>query len=279
MAEEAKEIMYQVHDVPLRDIRDPDKSGLNVRMTDRNVGVEELAKNIKKHGLLQPIVLRGNFGDPPYDLIAGHRRLAAHRLMPEQKTIKAWFKPADYDDFKAKVDSLIENMQRVELNHADTAEAITMMYKRYGNNVRRVAADIGISEATVRDYLKIDEFASPKAKRLLRQGSVTKEDIKRVIKAAQGNMTKADKLLDQLPSMTTYDKDRMAKYGGRHREASADEIIRKALEPRHVPTIILELEPDVDKALNKAARELDMDRAAVAAEAVAQWLKGKGFLA
>lgn len=109
-------------------------------------------------------------------------------------------------------------------------------------------------------------------------GTVKKEDIKRVIKAAQGNMTKADRLLDYLPTMTRYDKDRMAKYGEKHPRANDDKIISEATKPRYEPTVMLSLAPEVEKALEKAATELDMDKTSVAEEAICDWLKEKGFL-
>jgi len=149
-----------IREVPVRDIRDPARTGLNVRQTDRDVDVEDLAKSIKKHGQLQPILLRGELGKPPYDLIAGHRRLSAHKHL-SKTAILARFKPSNYDDFKARIDSLVENMQRVNLNHADAAEAITAMYNKYEKDEKKVADDLGLSLRTVRDYIKIEEQASP----------------------------------------------------------------------------------------------------------------------
>ena len=265
-----------IYKVLIENISDPPKTGLNVRQTDRDVDVEDLAKSIEEHGLLQPITLRGKFGEPPYALIAGHRRLAAHRRLGKS-TIKATFKPANYSDFKAKVDSLVENLQRVKLNHADAAEAITIVYNHHGRKVKRVAKELGVSEGCVREYLKIEELASPKAKTLLRKGIVKKEDIKRVIKAAQGNMKTADELLDYLPTMTTYDKERMVAFGSK-KKAPAKEIASEAQKPRLGNELILELPPEVDKALEQAAEKLDMDKRGVAAEAVRDWLTEKGFL-
>jgi ParB family chromosome partitioning protein len=266
-----------IYDVPTKDINDIQKSGLNVRHRDVDVEIEGLAKSIEKHGLLQPIVLRGKYGSPPYDLIVGQRRLLAHKLLAK-RSIRSRFKPSTYGDFKAKVESLIENMQRVKLNHADAAEAMTTMYNHYNKSVRKVAEELGISEVTVRDYLRIDQFASPKAKRLLRLGKVKKEDIKRVIRAAQGNMRKADELLDYLPNMSTYDKDRMAEYGEEHPHAVTKEIVTEARKPRLETTVILQLAPEIDEALEAAAGQLDMDKASVAAAALCDWLKEKGFL-
>ena len=46
----------QIHEIRLKDI---EVSELNVRHTDKNVDIDDLAASIKVHGLLQPVVLRG----------------------------------------------------------------------------------------------------------------------------------------------------------------------------------------------------------------------------
>jgi ParB/RepB/Spo0J family partition protein len=269
----------KIYEVSLKHIRDVARTGLNVRRTDRDSGVEDLAKSIRKHKLLQPIILRGEFGQPPYDLIAGHRRLAAHNLIPQKTTIKATFKPPDYDDFKAKVESLVENMQRVELNHADTAEAITAMYNKYNKNDKKVADDLGLPLRTVRDYIKIEEQASPYAKKLLRERKVKKADVKRAIDAAQGNLKKADRLLDQLPALYGHEKKRVVDYGKEHSRASVDQIISEAKKGRVLKTVVLSIEPKIDNALKKAEKNLYMNREEIASKALENWLIENGYLA
>jgi ParB/RepB/Spo0J family partition protein len=266
-----------IREVPVKDIRDPARTGLNVRQTDRDVGVENLAASIKKHKLIQPIVLRGEFGEPPYELIAGHRRLAAHKLL-RRDLIKARFKPHTYDDFKARVESLVENIQRVELNHADTAEAVTSMYKKYGRNERKVAEDLGLPLRTVRDYIKIEEMASDHAKDLLRKRKVEKADVKRAIDAAQGNLEKADRLLDAMPDLYGHERKRVVDYGREHPKASSEEIIKEAKKGRILKTIVLSIEPKVDNALEKAEHSLFMNREEIAGKALEEWLIEKGFL-
>ena len=262
----------------LNNIIDRPKTGLNVRQTDRDADVEALAKSIKKHGQLQPILLRGEIGKPPYELIAGHRRLAAHRLLG-MPTILARFKPANYDDFKAMVESLIENVQRVDLNHADIAEAITTMYKKYGKDERKVSEDLSLPIRTIRDYIKIEEQASPYAKRLLKAGKATKADVKRAIDAAQGNLTKADRLLEKMPDLYGHEKKRVVNYGKEHPKASENEIIEDAKKGRFLSTVVLSIEPKIDNALSKAERKLYMDREEIANKALEEWLVDNGFLA
>ena len=83
--------VQSVYDIPLRDI---ELQGANVR-SDLNTpnsleGLNELAESIRLHGFMQPIVLRGTWGNPPYDVIVGQRRFLAHQML-EVATIKATF--------------------------------------------------------------------------------------------------------------------------------------------------------------------------------------------
>jgi len=263
----------EIYEVPLKHIK---VGELNVRHTESEIGIEDLMESIEEHGLLQPIVLRGEYGKPPYDLIVGQRRFIAHKKL-DKKTIRATFRTG-LDDTQAKILSLTENMHRVELNHADMAEAITELYKEYKNDIQKVARLLCRSPQTIRDYIEIEEQATPKAKEMLRQNSISKKDLKRVIIAAQGDSEKADRLIDEINKLTKYEKDRAVDYGKTHQEASADEIINESMKPKREPTVILNLTMEVDEALKKAENELSMDRESIASKALSEWLKNNGFL-
>ena len=203
----------RIFDVPLIDI---EISDYNVRQTGTNVDIDHLAKSIKRDGLLQPVVLMGQYGNPPYKLIIGQRRYLAHREL-NAATIRAIFVAKKTKD-NAMTLSLIENLHRVELNHADKAKAITHLYKRLGKNIAKVANKLKLSKTTIRDYIKIEAWASPKAKKMLQQKRISKEDIKKVLRIAGDNIKKADALLDEMlkTKMTDYDKKRMVSYALEH---------------------------------------------------------------
>lgn len=263
----------RIYHISLKDIK---LSALNVRLTDRNRGIEELADSIRKHGLLQPIVLKGLFGNPPYEVVVGQRRFNAFKRLKE-KEIPSVFSDATTDlDFKTL--SLAENMHRLELNYADKAEAITSLYLEYGKNANRVARELGLSYPTVAEYIKIEEQATEKAKSMLRKRSITKADVKRAINAAQGDKKKMDRLLDAMPKLTKYEKDRAVSYGRKERTASAKDIIKEAKTPTLNPTVILTLSQQTDTALDKAEKKMLMDRGAIASLALEKWLKDNGFL-
>ena len=80
--------------------------------------LQELSDSVKKHGLLQPIVVIEK--ENGYLLIAGERRLRAHKLA-KISTIKAIIADAHIDEFRMRELALIENIQRENLNAIELA--------------------------------------------------------------------------------------------------------------------------------------------------------------
>src|SRR5206468_1517450 len=146
-------------------------------------------ENIRINGQLQPIVLRGNEGNPPYDVIVGKRRFLAHEIL-KATTIKATFS-GEVDDMNALLLSLSENLCRQEMNFEDTSNAITTLYKYYGNNEYSVQKHTGFSIRMIRSYVRIDAHATEKIKSLIRDNKISMADAKRALDAAQGDHLKA----------------------------------------------------------------------------------------
>ena len=82
--------------------------------------LQELSKSVKEHGLLQPIVVIEK--EDGYLLIAGERRLRAHKLA-KLTTIKAIIADVDIDEVRLRELSLIENIQREDLNAIELANS------------------------------------------------------------------------------------------------------------------------------------------------------------
>lgn len=264
----------KIYEIPLSEIN---ISNFNVRDNSNATNrIDELAESIKLQGLMQPIVLRGEFGNPPYDLIVGQRRYLAH-IKNGKKIIKAVFS-GKLDDTNAIIYSLVENMQRVELNHADTAEAVTKLYKRYNKDETKVKKVTGLSLRTIRDYIDIEELASTKAKKYLREKKISKADLKRIIRIAQGHLKKADELLDEIVKLTNYEKNRAVEYGINNPKSSSKDIINEAKKPRPEEIIVINLSQDNTKALRKAMDSLSMDKESLALTILVEWLKNNGYV-
>jgi len=90
--------------------------------------LEELANSIKENGLIQPISVN-KIANDNYEVVAGHRRLAACKLL-KYKTIKAivlseMTKNDSGYDLKMASLALVENLQRKDLNVIETAISIS----------------------------------------------------------------------------------------------------------------------------------------------------------
>ena len=103
----------QIYDIRLDDI---EISADNVRESRPGTDLEELASSIKLHGLLQPVVLKGVYGSPKYELIGGQRRYLAHQKLGRTK-IRAVFAGSNLSKTDVIIRSLVENLQRVELEY------------------------------------------------------------------------------------------------------------------------------------------------------------------
>jgi ParB family transcriptional regulator, chromosome partitioning protein len=111
----------------------------------RALDVDELVASIRAYGLLQPVVLR-RVG-ARYELVAGHRRLAALVRLAEQEPgdsrwgeVEAVVRQASADE--AYLLTLTENLQRADLSPKEEAAALEVLVRQEGWSVRRVAEAI-----------------------------------------------------------------------------------------------------------------------------------------
>lgn len=113
--------------------------------------LKELAASIKVHGIVQPIVLNEQ-NDGTYLIIAGERRYRAAKLCG-LKTVPAIIK--NYTDKQIKEISIIENLQREDLNPIEAARAIKELMEEYGLTQDTVSERIGKSRSNVANTLRL----------------------------------------------------------------------------------------------------------------------------
>lgn len=112
--------------------------------------INELADSIESEGLLQPIVVRQK-GDR-YELIAGERRLRACRVL-DLKVVPARLVKAS--DASSAVISLIENLQRENLNPIDEAMGYASLMKDFDLTQEEVSERVGKARASVANALRL----------------------------------------------------------------------------------------------------------------------------
>jgi ParB-like chromosome segregation protein Spo0J len=217
-------------------------------------------------------------GHPPYELIGGQRRFLAHRQVLKAKTIRAVF-VGDISKTESVIRSLVENLQRVELEYGDTADAVTYLYKKFGNDERKVQEQTGLSIRKVREFIEIEARATPHMKQLLKTKQVSVADVKRAIRAAQDNLRKADELLDLIVEYqpTSHQKRRLVSFGEQNKLASAGKILKEATKPTVEQNLIITLPDEVIAALKKATKSLSIEADELAAQVLTEWLRAQGF--
>ena len=131
-----------------------DKIAANPNQPRKNFdeqALKELAESIKKHGVIMPIVVNDN-GDGTYMIIAGERRFRASKLAG-QKTIPVVIRK--YDEREVKEISLIENLQREDLNPIEAAMAMKQLMNDYKLTQDELAERIGKSRPAIANTLRL----------------------------------------------------------------------------------------------------------------------------
>ena len=113
--------------------------------------LEELASSIKTQGVMQPIVIRP-ISSEKYEIIAGERRWRASQIAGLE-TIPAIIKPVG--DEAAIAMSLIENIQRENLNPIEEAMALKRLQDEFELTQQEVANAVGKSRAAVTNLMRL----------------------------------------------------------------------------------------------------------------------------
>jgi len=112
--------------------------------------LEELARSIQESGVLQPIIVRSNGAG--YEIVAGERRARAARMAGLSQV------PAivrNYDDEQVLVLSLVENVQRHDLNPIDKARAYRKLSTRLNATQEEIAKRLGLDRSSVANLIRL----------------------------------------------------------------------------------------------------------------------------
>ena len=130
--------------------------------------LNELASSIKVHGIVQPIVVN-DLGDGAYMIIAGERRWRAANICGLKKV------PAvvrNYTEKQVKEISIIENLQREDLNPIEAAKAIKELMDEYGLTQDAVSDRIGKSRSSVANTLRLLSLY-PDVMKMVEEGKIS----------------------------------------------------------------------------------------------------------
>ena len=127
-----------------------DRNPFQPRVDFDQAEMEELASSVKRHGMIQPIVLRRK--GERFEIVAGERRYRAAKLA-------GWTKvPAcllDVDDQTTAELALTENIQRKDLNAIEKAAAFRNYLDQYGGTHDELAKRLDLDRSTVSNLLRL----------------------------------------------------------------------------------------------------------------------------
>jgi ParB family chromosome partitioning protein len=115
------------------------------------LALEELADSIRVQGVLQPVTVRPG-KDGRYFLITGERRMRASTIAGKT-TIPAIVRAVS--EQQAAEMTVIENLQRRDLNCIDLARAYIMLSQEFGMTQEQIGQRVGIARETVSNYMRL----------------------------------------------------------------------------------------------------------------------------
>ena len=137
--------------------------------------LEELAQSIKEYGLIQPIVVTQKEGY--YSIIAGERRWRAAKIAG-LKEIPAIIRE-DNEKINSEI-SLIENMQREDLNPVEKAMGIKTLIDSYGMSQEEVAKKLGKGRSTIANWVRVLNL-EPRVLEMAKEGKITEGHCKALL--------------------------------------------------------------------------------------------------
>ena len=133
------------------------------------VKIDELAESIKKHGILNPIIVR-EMGLEKYEIIAGERRFRAAQAAGLETVPAIMRQPQEQEVLEM---ALIENLQREDLNPVEEAKGYDRLKREFGLTQEEVSEATGKARSTVANSLRLLSLTEAVLK-LLQQGKIEK---------------------------------------------------------------------------------------------------------
>lgn len=158
--EGAQKILY----LPINDVR---PNPLQPRKFFDESALNDLAASISKHGIIQPLVVKKQ--GSKYEIVAGERRYRA-AILAGLTELPAVVR--EFTEQSSREVSLIENLQREDLNAIEAAEALKELMESYKLTQEELAKRIGKARPSIANTLRL-LFLNEKVQNLVRQGKLS----------------------------------------------------------------------------------------------------------
>lgn len=149
-------LIPEIEDTPLADTAEIETAGITLnpfqpRKHFDQEKLDELARSIEEHGILQPLIVRP--AEKGYELVAGERRLRAAKIAGLDRI------PVIIRQFSAREMmeiALIENLQREDLNPLEEAEAYQRLMDEFSYTQEQMAERVGKSRSAVANVIRLN---------------------------------------------------------------------------------------------------------------------------
>jgi ParB family chromosome partitioning protein len=270
----------------------------NVR---KSVGdLTELKLSIQEKGILEPLLVRPLKNR--FEIVVGSRRYEAAKSLGLKK-VPVIIKPMS--DTEALSLSLVENVQRTDLELEEEAEAVLKLMKldpkRFANS-KAVAKVIGRSENSIRELLDAYELTfklrakgmdiraarAPSDEQRKRAEAIPlkhTELVARALKTAEVRRLptrefdrKVPEIVRAIAPLPEQDARKVVDRFKMFPEKTVEAIKEEALAKQTGISVKVYLAPKIGRALNQAAEERDISEEELLSIAVEEWLVSKGYL-
>lgn len=251
--------------IPLSDLFLSDS---NVRRSDIIADVDDLAKSIEKHGLLQPIVVRPENGK--YRIVVGQRRYLAYKQLGRD-SIQAMVVAPDKPLAEAII-SFSENIQRRDLAPRDKADAIAYLLSELGS-VKAVAEELSISERTVRKWVGYAAVPS-ELREMVDEGKLTRGQASRLWATFEDTVQAVaigELIGESGPVKET--RERLFAAAEELPDQPISVIQKRADELKHQLHVEFILPELWTRAIKRAADEYEKEPSDIARDATIEWLQ------
>ena len=186
--------------------------------------LEELAESIKEYGLIQPIVVTKK--DGYYGIVAGERRWRASKIAGLTE-IPAIIRE-DNERINSEI-SLIENMQREDLNPYEKALGVRTLIDNYGLSQEEVAKKLGKGRSTIANIVRILNL-EPRVLEMAKEGKLTEGHCKALlaIKETEKQYKTAIQMLER--GATVRQVEKKARVKETKEESDRNHILYKSIE-------------------------------------------------
>ena len=151
--------------------------------------LKELSESIKKHGVIQPVLVRQEGTN--YELIAGERRLRASKLAGLKKIPAVVAKISNTQSLEI---AILENVQREDLNPLEVSKGYQRLREEFGYTQEQVAKSVGKPRSSIANSLRLLALP-PKVQKELEKGTIS-EGHGKVLLGVEHN--KVDQLLESV---------------------------------------------------------------------------------